>query len=74
MNVHNLNHLVDFIEKFGPWKGFSCFPFESIMGYFKNKIHVTKDWMKTYSLTSTLHEFIPQQHEKLIPQNAQIKV
>ena len=33
MNMHNLNHVIFFVKQFGPWTGYSCFPFEDMLGY-----------------------------------------
>ena len=31
MNIHNLNHFVDFIERYGPTEGYDCDAFEDMM-------------------------------------------
>lgn len=74
MNVHNLNHCVHFIRLYGPQRVFSCFPFESMMGFIKKRVHSTKDFMKTYAITSSLLENIGNLEKEVQDQAPLIKV
>ena len=74
MNIHNLNHCVDFIFLYGPWKVFSCFAFEDMMGFIKRRVHATKHFMKTYCVMSSLHEGISTIIQDLSEQKYSLKV
>ena len=37
MNIHNLNHFIDFIERYGPTDGYDCDAFEDMMGYVRQQ-------------------------------------
>ena len=74
MNIHNLNHCVDFIVLYGPWKVFSCFPFEDMMGFIKRRVHSTKHFMKTYCVMSSLHENMSSMIQDLLKQDYPLEV
>ena len=42
MNVHMLQHIPGFVEKYGPLWAYSCFPFEAMNAHLKNMIHGNK--------------------------------
>lgn len=65
MNIHNLNHSIDFVLMYGHWRNFSCIHFEDMMGFVKRRNHSTKEFMKTFAITSSLLEQIPREIDLL---------
>ena len=74
INIHNLNHFVDYLRMFGPIHSFSCFPFEDMMGFIKRRVHSTKDFMKTFALTSSMYENMTLIKSEVFETNPDLKV
>lgn len=56
-NVHNLNHIVDDVSRFGPLDSISAYPFESFLGMLKKIIREGKEPLKQIAnrLTERFH-------------------